>query len=70
MLWREVLLELMKVVLIKIRTLRRICKEASEQSKRVDIPEITELKIKDLENLDGIKLMVVLRRIFQVLKYV
>jgi 16S rRNA (uracil1498-N3)-methyltransferase len=42
----------------KLERWRRICKEASEQSKRVDIPEITELKkIKDLENLDGIKLV-------------
>ena len=39
----------------KIERWKRICKEASEQSKRVTIPEVSEIKkITDL-NLDGLK---------------
>ncbi|MDD2378170.1 MAG: RsmE family RNA methyltransferase [Bacilli bacterium] len=36
----------------------RICKEASEQSKRIDVPIITDLKkLKDLDKLEGIKIV-------------
>ncbi|MDD4283034.1 MAG: RsmE family RNA methyltransferase [Bacilli bacterium] len=36
----------------------RICKEASEQSKRIDVPIITDLKkLKDLDKLEGLKLV-------------
>lgn len=36
----------------------RICKEASEQSHRIDIPSIKGLfKIKDLQNLDGLNIV-------------
>ena len=42
----------------KIERWTKICKEASEQSKRVDIPVITEVKIlKELENIDGTKIV-------------
>ncbi len=41
----------------KIVRWQKICKEASEQSKRLDIPEITNVtKLKDL-NLNGLKIM-------------
>ena len=41
----------------KIERWKRICKEASEQSKRVTIPEVSEIKkITDL-NLDGLKIV-------------
>ena len=41
----------------KIERWNRICKEASEQSKRLDIPKISEVKkISDL-NLDGLKIV-------------
>lgn len=41
----------------KITRWNRICKEASEQSKRLDIPKISEVKkIKDLE-LEGLKIV-------------
>jgi len=42
----------------KIERWNKICKEASEQSKRVDIPVITEVKnLKELENIDGTKIV-------------
>ena len=42
----------------KIERWAKICKEASEQSKRVDIPVITEVKsLKDLESIDGNKIV-------------
>lgn len=42
----------------KLERWNKICKEASEQSKRVDIPVITEVKnLKELENLDGVKIV-------------
>lgn len=42
----------------KLDRWRRICKEASEQSMRVTIPSITGVKrIKDLNNLDGAKIV-------------
>lgn len=42
----------------KLDRWRRICKEASEQSMRVTIPNITNVKrIKDLNNLDGAKIV-------------
>ncbi len=37
---------------------KRICKEASEQSKRLDIPIITNImELKDLKKLDGLKVV-------------
>lgn len=42
----------------KIERWRRICKEASEQSYRIDIPKILPLKkITELQNLEGLKLI-------------
>lgn len=42
----------------KIERWTRICKEASEQSKRLDIPIITPIKnLKDLGNIDGPKIV-------------
>lgn len=42
----------------KIERWTKICKEASEQSMRVTIPIITEVKeLKDLQELDGVKLV-------------
>lgn len=42
----------------KIIRWQRICKEASEQSKRVDIPIITDIKsLKELTNFEGQKLV-------------
>lgn len=42
----------------KINRWQKICKEASEQSKRVDIPIVTGIKsLKDLVNFDGQKLV-------------
>lgn len=42
----------------KLDRWKRICKEASEQSMRVTIPSITGVKrIKDLNNLDGAKIV-------------
>lgn len=42
----------------KIERWTKICKEASEQSMRVTIPIITEVKeLKDLECIDGVKLV-------------
>lgn len=42
----------------KIERWNKICKEASEQSKRVDIPIITEVKtLKELENESGVKIL-------------
>lgn len=42
----------------KIERWTKICKEASEQSMRVTIPVITEVKeLKDLVDLDGVKLV-------------
>ena len=42
----------------KIERWNKICKEASEQSKRVNIPIVTEVKtLKQLDNIDGIKLV-------------
>ena len=42
----------------KIERWTKICKEASEQSKRIDIPVITEVKtLKELENIDGTKIV-------------
>lgn len=42
----------------KVERWNKICKEASEQSKRVNIPIVTEVKtLKELENIDGIKLV-------------
>lgn len=42
----------------KINRWQRICKEASEQSKRVDIPIVTNVKsLKDLTNFEGQKLV-------------
>jgi 16S rRNA (uracil1498-N3)-methyltransferase len=42
----------------KVVRWNKICKEASEQSKRVNIPIVTEVKtLKELENIDGIKLV-------------
>lgn len=42
----------------KIERWTKICKEASEQSKRVDIPVITEVKtLKELENIEGTKIV-------------
>lgn len=42
----------------KIERWTKICKEASEQSKRVDIPVVTEVKaLKELECLEGAKLV-------------
>ncbi len=42
----------------KIERWTKICKEASEQSKRTDIPLITNIKtIRELNNIEGIKLV-------------
>ena len=42
----------------KIERWTKICKEASEQSKRIDIPVLTEVKtLKELENIDGTKIV-------------
>jgi len=42
----------------KIERWNKICKEASEQSKRVNIPFVTEVKtLKELNDIDGIKLV-------------
>lgn len=42
----------------KIERWNKICKEASEQSKRTDIPIVTEvLTLNDLENLEGKKIV-------------
>lgn len=42
----------------KIERWQRICKEASEQSKRIDIPIVTSIKsLKDLINFEGQKLV-------------
>lgn len=42
----------------RIERWTRICKEAAEQSKRFDIPIVTKVKkLKELENLEGIKLV-------------
>ncbi len=42
----------------KLERWRRICKEASEQSMRLDIPMITEIKqISELTNYEGIKIV-------------
>lgn len=42
----------------RIERWTRICKEASEQSKRVDIPVITKVKkLKELDNLEGLKIV-------------
>ena len=42
----------------KLDRWNRICKEASEQSKRVTIPIISNVKrLKDLENLEGLKIV-------------
>lgn len=41
----------------KITRWTKICKEASEQSKRVDIPQITQLNKEFLDNCDGLSLI-------------
>lgn len=42
----------------KLERWTKICKEAAEQSKRVNIPTITSIKrLKELENLDGLKIV-------------
>lgn len=42
----------------KLERWNKICKEASEQSKRIDIPVITEVKtLKELEDLSGLKIV-------------
>ena len=42
----------------KLERWTKICKEASEQSKRIDIPEIESVKtLKDLENIEGLKIV-------------
>ena len=42
----------------KVERWNKICKEASEQSKRVNIPIVTEVKtLKQLDGIDGIKLV-------------
>ena len=42
----------------KLERWNKICKEASEQSKRVNIPTVTEVKtLKDLENETGLKIV-------------
>ena len=42
----------------KIERWKRICKEASEQSMRLNVPNITNVKkISDLDNIDGVKLV-------------
>ena len=42
----------------KVERWNKICKEASEQSKRVNIPIVTEVKtLKELDGIDGIKLV-------------
>lgn len=42
----------------KIDRWNKICKEASEQSKRINIPIVTEVKkLKDLENESGLKIV-------------
>jgi len=41
----------------KIERWQKICKEASEQSKRLDIPLVSKIcKLEDLKSLDGVKL--------------
>lgn len=41
----------------KLARWRKICKEASEQSKRLDIPEVTRvLKMEELKSFNGVKL--------------
>ena len=41
----------------KIERWQKICKEASEQSKRLDIPLVTKIsKFEDLKSLEGVKL--------------
>jgi len=41
----------------KIERWQKICKEASEQSKRLDIPVVSKIcKLDDLKSLDGVKL--------------
>lgn len=41
----------------KLERWQKICKEASEQSKRLDIPVITRIcKLSDLKSIDGVKL--------------
>ena len=41
----------------KIERWQKICKEASEQSKRLDIPVVTKIcKLSDLKSLEGVKL--------------
>ena len=42
----------------KIERWQKICKEASEQSKRLDIPTVSEiLTLENLKNMDGVKLI-------------
>ena len=42
----------------KLDRWNKICKEASEQSKRIDIPLITNVKVlKELENIEGLKIV-------------
>ena len=42
----------------KIERWNKICKEASEQSKRINIPIVTEIKsLKQLEEIDGVKIV-------------
>ena len=42
----------------KVERWNKICKEASEQSKRVNIPIVTEVKtLKELDGINGIKLV-------------
>ena len=42
----------------KVERWNKICKEASEQSKRVNIPIVTDVKtLKELDDVDGIKLV-------------
>lgn len=42
----------------RIERWTRICKEASEQSKRIDIPVITKVKkLKELDDLEGLKIV-------------
>jgi len=41
----------------KLERWRKICKEASEQSKRLDIPDVTNIcKLEDLKSIEGVKL--------------
>lgn len=42
----------------KLERWNKICKEASEQSKRIDIPKIENIKtLKELENIDGLRIV-------------